>query len=85
MESTAGLTPITASPAPMSKPSMQEAAMPEVLSVGWLGWMRMPKVPAMPVVFLQRAMFLILAAIAINSLLARSLVTAATISGVSPC
>ena len=46
--SVAGFTPITASPAPSSNPSMVLAKMPATSSAGWLGWIRVANRPGSP-------------------------------------
>ena len=82
--SVAGLTPITASPAPSSRPSSVEAATPRGSSVGWLGCRRTERWPGRPIVLRKRVTTWHLAATAIRSCRRISLLTAAAISGVMP-
>lgn len=84
MLSVAGFTPITASPAPYSRPSIIDAAMPRRSSVGWLGCSRTAKWPGRPMVLRNRVTTRHLRATAIKSWLRMSLLTAAAISGVMP-
>ena len=83
-DSAAGLTPITASPQPKSRPSAAESRMPARSSLGWLGWIRMPRTPRSPIVLRHRVTTRILLAARTRSLLLISFATAAAISGVSP-
>ena len=56
----AGLTPITASPQPKSRPSTAESRMPPRSSAGWFGCTRMPRTPRWPIVLRQRVTLRIL-------------------------
>ena len=82
--SVAGLTPITASPAPSSRPSSVEAATPCGSSVGWFGCSRTDSRPGRPMVLRKRVTTRHFAATAIRSCRRMSLLTAAAISGVRP-
>ena len=82
--SVAGLTPITASPAPSSRPSSVEAATPRGSSVGWLGCSRTESRPGSPIVLRKRVTTRHFAATATRSCRRISLLTAAAISGVRP-
>ena len=76
--------PTTASPDPSSNPSRIDAAIPSASSVGWFGCSRALSLPANPTVVRKRVTTRIFAAAAIRSCTRISLLTAATISGVSP-
>ena len=81
-DSAAGLTPITASPQPKSRPSTAESRMPPRSSAGWFGWTRTPSTPRSPIVLRQRVTTRTLLAARTRSLLLISLATAAATSGV---
>ncbi len=81
-DSVAGLTPMTASPQPNSRPSTAASRMPPRSSAGWFGCTRMPSTPRSPIVLRQRVTLRILLAARTRSLLLISLATAAAISGV---
>ena len=82
--SVAGLTPITASPAPSSSPSSVDAAMPRGSSVGWFGCSRTESRPGRPIVLRNAVVTRHFAATATRSCSRMILLTAAAISGVSP-
>ena len=65
--SVAGLTPMTASPHPYSRPSRTPAAMPAGSSVGWFGWSRMASRPGRPSVLRKAVVTRHLLAIRIRS------------------
>ena len=71
--SVAGLTPITASPAPSSSPSSVDAATPRGSSVGWFGCRRTERRPGRPIVLRKRVTTRHLAATAIEVLQAHQL------------
>ena len=83
-ESSAGLMPITASPQPRSSPSMIDAMIPCRSSVGWFGWSRTASRPGSPIVDRKAVTFEHFEATSTRSWFAMILLTAATISGVSP-
>ena len=66
--SVAGLMPMTASPAPRSRPSRMLAAMARRSSVGWLGCSRTDRRPGSPMVSRKRVTTEHFAAITIRSL-----------------
>ena len=82
--SVAGFTPITASPAPNSRPSITAAATPRGSSVGWFGCSRIDSRPGRPMVLRKRVATGHFAATCIRSATRMILLTAATISGVRP-
>ena len=82
--SVAGLMPITASPAPSSRPSRMLAAMPRASSVGWLGCSRTERRPGRPMVERKRVTTAHFAAITARSCSRLIFATAAAISGVMP-
>ena len=82
--SVAGLIPITASPLPYISPSRIDAEIPIRSSVGWFGCKRVERCPSSPMVFLNRVTTRHFFATRIRSWLRMILLTAATISGISP-
>ena len=84
MLSVAGFTPITASPAPSSRPSSTLAATPRGSSVGWFGCRRIDSVPGRPMVLRKRVTTRHFAATEIRSDTRMIFDTAAAISGVRP-
>ena len=82
--SVAGLMPTTASPAPCSSPSTSDAVMPTGSSVGWFGCRRVASRPSRPIVVRRPVTTRVLRPTATRSPTRMSLLTAATISGVSP-
>ena len=76
--------PITASPHPRSRPSTIAAMIPRRSSVGWLGWSRTASRPGSPIVERKAVTFEHFDATRTRSWFPMILLTAATISGVSP-